>query len=197
MKTFLKYFLFLFLLALISVGITLFLKKPKEQIVQQEANQLSGSSEEFPQVGDSDREEALPAVPTRPKQNDSNSDEDQTKDLIGAIKSSYALDNWVDIKTPFRWAINGEGVMNGVTVAGQGFSADSNQPQAEEIENFLKTAGFHFDSANAENGVNVSIKGFQKENEVCLVIKTTPKGTSQFDAQDQSIKLEMRCGLIK
>ncbi len=208
MKTFLKYFLFLFLLAAISVGMTLLLRKPKEQIIQQQLDQPAGSFKEFPQIKEADREEASLIVPVQPEQNnddssdkqdDLNSGEDRIKNLIESIKSNYALDNWNDIKTAFKWIGNVEGTMKEAVIAGQGFSADSNQAQIETIENFLREEGFQLDGANTESGANVSIKGFQKENQVCLVIKTTAKEINQFDVQEQSelAKLEMRCGLKK
>ena len=105
MKTFLKYFLFLFLLAVISVGMTLLLRKPKEQIVQQQLDQPAGSFKEFPQIKEADREEASLIVSVQPEQNnddssdkqdDLNSGEDRIKNLIESIKSNYALDNWND-----------------------------------------------------------------------------------------------------
>lgn len=206
MKTFLKYFLLLFLLAVISIGITLFLKKPKEQTIEEEPAQPTGFSKEFPEIEKSDRDEIQPVAPVRPEQNNDDSngeqdnfdlDEDQIKSLIEKIKNDYALDNWIDVKAPFKWAESIGGETRKVTITGQGFSADSNQTQIEEVENFLKADGFHLDSANVESGINISIKGFQKENKACLVIKTTSQEIDQFDKQDQSAKLEIRCGLIK
>lgn len=206
MKSFLKYFLFLFLLAVISIGIALFLKKPKEQTVEEEPVQPAGSSKEFPEVGESNRDEISLVVPAQPEQGSVSSngeqdnfdlDEDQIESLIEEIKNNYALDNWVDVKAPFRWEMSVEGGTRKITITGQGFSADSNQVQIEEIETFLKAEGFHLDSANVESGVNVSIKGLQKENAVCLVIKTTSQEINQFGNEDQSAKFEMRCGLIK
>ncbi|MEA2006652.1 MAG: hypothetical protein U9O20_00625 [Patescibacteria group bacterium] len=216
MKTFLKYFLIVIALAIVSIIITFLMRILKGgSVVEKGPAVLTGSSKEFPEIERAKRDEVLLVVP-KDSQKDSNElkedfdddsgfldqqekekqDNASVDEILEKIKNNYALDNLNNTSVAFEWiSIDGESKKNN-KISGKGFTADGNLQHIAEIEQFLREQGFGSSKENSRDDDRIKINGFGKENLVCLVTAATVRQDVTFELHEQEAKMEVRCGVI-